>query len=173
MAKAKKRASKKKVGKTETIGFRLEPKLKFAADLAARKQRRSISSFIEWAVEQAVKSVTLKTHPSTEHDAPDSVETAHDAINYVWDVDEADRFVKFAMRYPELLTHEEEVLWKLIQLEKSFWLFDSDIYGINFRIYEHNIHFERIREYWEILKKVANEELSKDHLPSFKEATNT
>ena len=58
MAKGEKRIRKKNI-RTKTIGFRLEPKLRFAAELAARKQRRSLSNFIEWAVEEAVKNVTL------------------------------------------------------------------------------------------------------------------
>jgi hypothetical protein len=31
----------------------------------------------------------------------------------LWDVDEAERFAKLALGYPHLLTHEEQVRWKL------------------------------------------------------------
>ncbi len=58
MAKGENRIREKNI-RTETIGFRLEPKLQFAAELAARKQKRSLSNFIERAVEEAVKNVTL------------------------------------------------------------------------------------------------------------------
>ena len=112
---------KKKLRRTETIGFRLEPKLRFAAELAARKQRRSLSSFIEWAVEEATKKVILKTYESSNYNAPDIEESANDFLKTIWDVDEADRFAKLALYLPELLTHDDEVLWKLICENGYLW----------------------------------------------------
>lgn len=157
---------KKKLRRTETIGFRLEPKLRFVAELAARKQRRSLSSFIEWAVEEAVKKVVLKEYESSNFNQSDIEETAYDAINLVWDVDEADRFAKLAFNYPFLLDHEEEVLWKLIRLQGWFWKGwkDKNDQWI-WKTEEKYLVFHRLRESWDILKKVAKGELSEDHLP--------
>jgi len=162
---------KKKLRRTETIGFRLEPKLRFAAELAARKQRRSLSSFIEWAVEEAIKKVVLKTYESYNH--PDREETAYDAINLAWDVDEADRFAKLALYLPELLTHDEEILWKLIcengyLWKGSFW--ENRARGVSewtWEVRPKGMIYDRLRDNWEIFKKVANEELPKDQLPGW------
>ncbi len=63
-----------KLSRSEVVTVRLDPKLRFAADLAARKQRRTLSSFIEWAVEKTVQGVDIA------HEG----ETAFDAIHIAW-----------------------------------------------------------------------------------------
>jgi len=105
--------SNKQTGRTETIGFRLEPKLRFAAEIAARRQRRSLSSFIEWAVDEAMENVVLDS---------ESQVTVRQALKDIWDPDEADRFVRLAAKYPELLNHEEERLWKCIRSYQHVWM---------------------------------------------------
>ena len=56
-------ASKKGGGgnlaRSQVVTVRFDPKLKFAAEMAARQQRRTISSFIEWAVDEALTNVKL------------------------------------------------------------------------------------------------------------------
>lgn len=99
----------RKLPKTEITTIRLDPKLKYMAELAARKQRRTLSSYIEWAVDQSLRSVTLEEGQNYE----DRVSVA-DAIDRLWDVDESERFVRLAIRYPDLLTHEEQELWKML-----------------------------------------------------------
>jgi hypothetical protein len=165
---------KKKLRRTETIGFRLEPKLRFAAELAARKQRRSLSSFIEWAVEEAVKKVALKTYESSNFNEPDRDETAYDAINLAWDVDEADRFAKLAFNYPFLLDHEEEVLWKLVRLRGWFWKgrYDDNDEWL-WKTDERSLVFDRLREHWDILKMVAKGELTENSLPELSRKGNS
>jgi len=167
MTKGEKRAKKKKT-KTETIGFRLEPKLRFAAELAARKQRRSLSNFIEWAVEEAVKKVPIKLHKGDfDEGAPPWNENASDAIQNAWDVEEADRFVKVALNYPLLLNHEEEILWKLICETGFFWKGNMTADGkFYYQINKSSCDFKAVREHWNKLNQVAKEELSKDSLPS-------
>ena len=46
--------------KSEVVTVRLDPKLKYLAELAARKHRRPLSSYIEWAVEQSLSRVWLE-----------------------------------------------------------------------------------------------------------------
>jgi hypothetical protein len=47
--------------------------------------------------------------------------TAHDVTIEVWNVDEADRFAKLAFKFPELLDHNQECLWKLISENGYLW----------------------------------------------------
>ena len=42
-----------------TVTFRLDPRTRYLAEIAARKQRRSLSSFIEWAIHETLGKVTL------------------------------------------------------------------------------------------------------------------
>ena len=161
MAKGEKRARKKNI-RTETIGFRLEPKLRFAAELAARKQRRSLSSFIEWSVEEAVKSVILGRNQRDHCE-----ETAYDAMQSVWDVDEADRFIGLASAFKYLLTHDEEILSKLITSSGWFWKgkYDADGKWAWQTDPSNKLIWDRLRENWDTLVKISKGELSKDKIP--------
>lgn len=101
-----------KLTRTETVTVRLDPKLRYLAELAARKQRRTLSSYIEWAIEDSLKSVTLYQGGEYDGDYP---KTVGDEVGRLWDVDQAERFVRLAIAYPELMTHEEQEIWKLLQ----------------------------------------------------------
>lgn len=105
----KRRAGGAKPARTETVSVRLDPKLRYLAELAARKQRRTLSSYIEWAVETSLKEVKLYEGQHYE-----DVITVEAAASALWDVDEAERFIRLAINYPELLNHEEQEKWKLL-----------------------------------------------------------
>jgi hypothetical protein len=104
------RASDQK--RTEMISVRLAPKLRFAADLAARSQRRSISSLVEVAVAAYLPTLVV-IEPADPEDEREMKLTA--LVAEVWDPDESDRFVLLAEGYRWLLNNEEEHLWKAIR----------------------------------------------------------
>jgi hypothetical protein len=165
--KPKRKGGGSKLGRTEIIQVRLDPKLRFAAELAAMKQRRALSSFAEWAIEKAVKDVTV-AQPFGE----DIPITAHDVTVEVWDVEEADRFAKLAFKFPELLTYDGACLWKLISKNGYLWrgrytpLPPNEWFWV---VAEDNLYFPRLREHWDTFKKVAAGELGKEHLPQWEE----
>lgn len=132
----KKRGAGGKLSRTETVTVRLDPKLKFGAEMAARKQRRTLSSFIEWAVEEALSQVTVKSREC-------EAWSAADLMNEVWDTDEPDRFVNLAQRFPDLLTHEEQIMWKIIREEPWYW-------------HTEGASLELIRLDWESIKAMAH-----------------
>ena len=143
------------LSRTETITVRLDPKLRFAAELAARKQRRTLSSLIEWAIEDALKRYEF--HEGDNYTNEPSI-SAMDAANYIWDVDEADRFVKLAIRWPDLLTHDEQVLWKLIK--ETTWLWGKEGLqkketGSGKDYLLDNFHFLRLRFFLQEFKSLA------------------
>lgn len=147
-----------KLARSETITVRLDPKLRFGAELAARKQRRTLSSFIEWAVDEALDRVNIYTEA---FDGPDQELSAKEAMNKTWSVHEADRFTNLAQKFPFLLTHDEEVLWILIYEHGYF----NDPRHIKRRISPIGLRPDRIREHWELLKKVAKGKADKSELP--------
>jgi len=100
-----------KLMRSETVTVRLDPKLRYLAELAARKQRRTLSSFIEWAIEDALKRVQL--YQGGGYGGDESVTVEEDATR-LWDVDDAERFARLAILYPDLLTYEEQQIWKLL-----------------------------------------------------------
>jgi len=57
---AKSRNNKtQKLGRSEVVTIRLDPRLKFGAKMAAAKCRRTLSSFAEWAIAEALKKQDL------------------------------------------------------------------------------------------------------------------
>jgi len=131
--------------RSAVVSVRLDPKLRFATELAARKQRRTVSSYIEWAVEQAIKAEANEGDPFSE--------TIKAVVDCVWDVDDADRFVKLASTFPVFLTHQEQVLWKLIK----------ECRGLNKG--EDGLGLAEIRKHWPSLIAVSQGEMKKSDLP--------
>ena len=137
-----------KLSRSEITTVRLDPKLRYLAELAARKQRRTLSSYIEWAVENSLRDVRL--YEGTGYNGDDPI-TVGDEAAALWDVDESERFIKLAIAYPTLLTHEEQERWKMLS--------DSDLLGpakrrnpngaIQWdRAKLEDIVFPRVRRFW-------------------------
>jgi len=106
--KIKRKRGRKPCAKKDTVYVRLDQKMHYLGELAARKQRRNFSNFVEWAVAESIKRVCLGADPalSVADEAPE-----------LWDVDEAERLARLAKRHPYLLTYEEEV--RLNQLRQA------------------------------------------------------
>ena len=100
-----------KLARSVIVTVRMDAQLNYLADLAARKQRRTLSSFIEWAVQQSFGELTLRE--GSGYNGDDSV-SLKDMEKNLWDVDESERFARLAIHFPELLTHEEQERWKLL-----------------------------------------------------------
>lgn len=144
---AKKKGGGGNLTRSQVVTVRLDPKLKFAAELAARKQRRTISSFIEWAVEEAISRIEVREKVNV-----------HTVMNQVWHVEDADRFVKLAFNFPELLTYEEEKIWNVIKGNKLFWKDEPGENGIDFKF---------IRDNWLTIQKIVEGKATEEALPPF------
>ena len=120
-----------------------------------------LSSFIEWAIEQNLKNTYLELVEGS-----DEILSIASEASDLWDVDEPDRFVKLAIRYPQMLTH---VLWKLIRENGSLWRghYDEKTKEWTWRVRLDTFIFERLRESWEAFRAVAYENGSKETLPSW------
>ena len=162
MADKKRRGGGSELSRSATVTVRLDPKLRYLAGLAARKQRRTLSSFIEWSIEESLKHVALRDYD--EH-GKDSAPISGQAEK-LWDVDEADRFVKLAMSYPELLNHHEQVVWKLVRENGHLWRGKEDKAGVwQWQTSPNKFIPERLREHWETFNKIARGEVSRLALP--------
>ncbi len=149
-----------KLSRSETVTVRLDQKLRYLAELAARKHRRTLSSFIEWAIEDTFSRIILD-------ESPDRISSLADEARELWDVDECDRFARLALTHPDLLTHDEQILWKLIRETGHLWLGhydDDDQWTWNVR--KESLIYERLRELWDDLRSVARGEKARDTLPA-------
>jgi hypothetical protein len=151
-----------KLSRSETVTVRLDPKLRYLAELAARKQRRTLSSFIEWAIEENLKTIHLDSEWRNE-----ALSIASQASD-LWDVDDSDRFAKLAIHYPQMLTHDEQVLWKLIRENGYLWKGHYDqTKKWCWEVHQGSLNFERLRETWKDFCSVAYEGDSKEKLPTW------
>ena len=180
MAK-KRQGSGQQLFRTKTVGVRLDPKLKYAAELAARTQRRSLSSFIEWAVQEAVDRVSVIG----------GGQTARELMPFVWDVSPSTRLAKLAIYFSGLLTYDEQVMWHLIREHPAMWrgkramagslagtvaelqaVFESAEKGVSpQKAVEDNFRFDLLEEHFETFEKVAKGELDKKALEKIKPST--
>lgn len=164
-----------KLSRSETVTVRLDPKLRYLAELAARKQRRTLSSFIEWAVEKSLADVVLTTRYSGEDLADEEVETLADKAQELWDVDPAERFARLAITHPSLLGHDEQVLWKQIEdsgaLAKGWISPTKDGFAWtpgrpNWKWLKET-GFPRLRDHWATICDVAEGRIDRSQLPRF------
>ena len=137
-----------RMAKTQTVPVRLDPVLKWAAELAAGKERRSLNSFIEWAVEQAVKRVAATQVISTD-DRMANI-SAWDVANECWNVLPMLRLKVLAERYPGALTVKERAIFQ------AYSLLSSKKYDDKWLCRDTRV--------WELLEKFGAEEISLDEL---------
>ena len=153
-----------KLSRSETVTVRLDPKLRYLAELAARLHRRTLSSYIEWAIETSLGNNIITSE--LEGGGP----SIRDDAEYLWDVDEADRFAKLALRYPHLLSHEEQVRWKLIRECGYLWrgqYCPSSEDEWQWQVVEASFCFDRLRNKWDLFCAVANGEKPASELPKW------
>lgn len=166
----KKRATRSKSTRSETVSVRLDPKLRYLAELAARVQRRTLSSYIDWAISESLSRVDIPDSPGR----PAIADVADD----LWDIDDADRFAKLAFKAPTLLDFDEQRMWKLVQeygyLWRGEWI-TRDKTGVqdwSWVIRESGLIYKRLREVWPTLQAiVAGDEDAK--LPAWKDVRTT
>lgn len=127
----KKKGPGGKLNRSEIVQTRLSPKLRWAAEILARKDRRTASSFIEGLVEKAALNETVLMERSKKdfqnnifYEVPSKRTnrlSIKDAVEYMWSDSEGERFVAFAIAFTELLTPDEEKMWQFINLNFYFW----------------------------------------------------
>ena len=156
-----------KLGRTETVTVRLDPKLRYLIELAARKHSRTVSSYIEWRLKMSLDSEDVRPVNTPAHVA--APETIGSEGEYLWDVDGADRFVRLALRYPHLLTHEEQVRWKLIRENGFLWKgsYAGRQSEWTWTVDENSFIYPHLREHWATFCAVADGTASQDQLPAW------
>ncbi|MEP0068935.1 hypothetical protein [Pyruvatibacter sp.] len=128
---------------------------------------------MEWAVAESLQKVILAEIPDDpfdRHSLPQSI-SVDDAEqqHHLWDPDEPDRLVKLALHFPDLLDHEEQVLWKLIRENGALWRGNFGAKGIwRWTPSESSIQFPLLRLHWELFVGVARGEKPHAELPGWK-----
>jgi hypothetical protein len=159
MSRGKKQTGGGKLARSEVVTVRLDSRLRYLAELAARKQRRTVSSFIEWAVEESLRRISL--HSASGYVDADNPSIVEDSIR-LWDIEEADRFAWLAFRHSDLLTYDEQILWKSLQENGYIWRGRYDKNGRwVWKVGPDSLIYQRLREYWDGFVLWARGERSK------------
>lgn len=93
-----------KLNKSESVQVRFDPKLKMAVELLAARERRTLSSLVEWAMERTVKELPVT------NDIQGKPVTAWQVADDCWDENHYYRIYKLSEEYSDLLTYEENRL---------------------------------------------------------------
>jgi len=157
------KGSGSKLGRTETVSIRLDPRLNYLCELAARSQRRTKSSYIEATLAEHIQTQIINKWRDTGPDEPDSF---GDKADVLWHVRESQRLVSLGIIAPELMTFEEQQVWALIEENGYFWRgqWRSDVW--RFDTYLGSIIRDRVDEHWDDLLAVAAGEKAADTLPA-------
>ena len=161
MANRQKPKGRSRETRSEIITVRIDPKLRYISELAARKQRRTLSSFIEWAMETSLQHVHIESRGT---DAEKQGSMA-DLVEKLWHVDEVDRFVNLTLYCPELLTYEEQIRWNLIKSNDALWRGRWVNGKWKWRLKKETLIIDKLREYWEAFQKVASGKADESILP--------
>ena len=151
-----------KLGRTETVSIRLDPRLNYLCELAARSQRRTKSSFIEATLAEHIQTQVINKWRDTGQDHP---ETFGDKADVLWHVRESQRLVSLGIIAPELMTFEEQQIWALIEENGHFWrgrwMGDDWVFKVSLN----SIIRDRVDDSWEDLLAVASGEKPAKVLP--------
>lgn len=139
-----------KLSRSEVVTVRLDPKLRYMAELAARKQRRTLSSFIEWSIEQSLKEVLVVNASKGERS------NLAEMAESLWDVSSPKRLVKLAQKCPELLNYKEERIWRLVDEWKALF----DFYENGSR----RFRWELLDSLWKEFEQYGDEEITEKDL---------
>lgn len=144
----KKKKGGGKLIRSQTVSVRLDPKLRYLAELGSRIERRTLSSFVEWAVETYVNQLTIKDHANnmTEKKLVDLKED-------LWDSEEIGRVIELGIHCPELLTFDEGVLWKIVNEEHFFWLDPED--------FSKGVNYYNLRNSWDVIESYLDGEITR------------
>ena len=136
-----------KLHRSEIITLRLEPELRFLLNLATRTKRQTISSFMEEAAKTAVQTVQLRRNGVM----------VSEVAPLLWHPLEPDRLVKLALRYPELLLYEEQVMWVFIVECDALWSLEASQRRTMGPEAETACNFPLLRAHWEAFKQAARD----------------
>jgi len=131
----------------ESATFRLEPQLKYMAEVASRVQKRNLTNYIEWAIEHSLEAITMNNG-----------EKLIDLYSELWDVNEVDRFLRLSFNYPELMTYEEQEIFKVIIDNFNYLKKDSSELSDK-HIIHHLSYTKSYDDLWELAREYNRPEI--------------
>ncbi|SDI79137.1 hypothetical protein [Pseudomonas abietaniphila] len=144
---------------TVSVSLRVDPAIKYAIDIAARVQKRTVTGVVEWSVEKALDQVMMPADFLVEGNKgpalPEPISVIKAVKEKLWSPDEAIRLVTLAFQYPSLLAFDESIVWESIRLSPPFWKFTPRV--LTEANPWRNARLDVISSYWEtLLQRIAD-----------------
>ena len=161
----------KKLTKSEALALRLDPKIKYGLELLARKQKRSLTSVVEWIVHEALRTelVVEVRRPATLFSGNVSYEEYF--LDDIWDEDPLARLIKLVDFDKSLMTFDEERCWDLILKNGYYWKgkLSASAYTWDTGKIDH-LRLDRVRSDFETLQNIAQGKAGEEALNQYWEA---
>ena len=153
-----------RLSRTETLTIRLDPKLNYLCELAARAQRRTKSSFVESALADRIDTQPL--YPRESRGA-----TIGEMAQQLWHVREHERLISLAEHAPHLMSFGEQQIWALIAEHSMFWFgrwrsLNNGTEQFEWEADAGRVRHDQVASQWETLVKIADGRLPSSALPS-------
>ena len=100
--------------RSETLNMRIDPKLKYLAEIKARFEGKSLSHLIEGAMREYLRDPSWTPSESTSHASVPLPELSPLWQEGLWDEDEATRLFLLAVTDATLLKPAQQRLWTLL-----------------------------------------------------------
>lgn len=122
--RARVRKGGSKLKRENLLQLRVDDRVKFAAELGARAQIRTVATYIESCIEMNTKVLQINHLVSStdflevNDNEPIFLSTL---IKRIWHTNEKLRFMNLAQAAPLLLSIEEKKMWRIIESVPYFW----------------------------------------------------
>lgn len=153
------------LNRSETVTVRLDPKLNYLCELAARSQRRTKSSMVEAALFDYLTLLPIDIRVLGENRR-----SIASLAEQLWDVSESERFRRLAVIAPHLMDYEDQKIWSLLTKNPYFWVGHWERLGTDQAMFIADLRPEslldfRLEENWDLIKAVAAGRRAPNDLP--------
>ncbi len=161
-----KKATKGLQTKVESITVRINPKMKYGLELLSRKQHRTISAVVEWAIDNALRDPKSGFINESAYYDRVSGKESNFLLDVLWHVNEVERFIQLVFREElGLLTYEEEILWETIKDNAIYWLVTDRGETLSWNIKSSdNLNLPAIKNDWTKLLEVSKGQVMRQEL---------
>jgi hypothetical protein len=137
--------------------MKISPRLKYLAGIAARAEGKTLSNYVEAALERSFQSVRITDDQEGTNSNKVAGKTLADLADALYTGSEADRFLTLLRTAPWLFSDGESRLMLILQ--------HSDYYYPQLNRGHRVWHSEHIREHWLMLAAIRDGEADIDLLP--------
>jgi hypothetical protein len=159
-----------KLARSTTASVRLDSDLDYLARIAARIQRRTLSSYIEWAVERSLEQIELTTEWNEDEsmDASSELDSKGKEVRTLAALkpqlcsgDDVEKFLTLATTFPNVLDEEQKRLYNIIHNDKSLRVKSKPVF-FQGKLYDsYGLDRDAVRARWAELNELASGVVSK------------